>query len=175
MSTTELAVGDSVRLDVHFLTGFRLGQITKTVQIKTTFSSIAFYLPFKANIFEEVAPPTPISFEPLRLYFSHSEALRDSLAFFEIRNDSDNELKIDVIDHPAGRLAVSDLPAIPPHDSAVCQVRLLNPDFTQSFNNSITLEAVGNYRYTIPIVGSYIDMEAGHTDPPQYGADCDSQ
>ncbi len=99
---------------------------------------------------------TPVSFVPPRLFFMHYTAVYDTIADFEIINISEEEVGISLIDYPKSMLTVSAPSEIMANDTGNCQVQLLDPDFTESFNKSITFEVEDNYRFTIPIIGRYI-------------------
>jgi hypothetical protein len=156
LDKAELAVGDSARLEVIFLTGKRNGLQTKSPLIQTTYNDSAyFYVQIRANVIPDSVITTPLNITPRRLYFANAAGSENDITTvtYNIGNNTDSTVYITLVDWPRG-LITGTLPKnVSGNFEVECRAWVVDPDFSEGFFKSQTIECRRGERFTIPLVG----------------------
>jgi hypothetical protein len=150
---TELAVGDSTRLEVKFNTKGYRRKVTKAPRIETNEGPPHKNVRFTAQVVPQSDSTYPITITPFLLDLSKFGEKAPDVIEFRIANVSDADLDISIVDRPEGYFDLK-LPASVEAGETVQGYLKLREDMTEtSFERSITIELNDELgtRFTIPV------------------------
>ena len=167
MSKKELAVGDSTDLEIIFSTGTNVGKVSKRPAITTNEGPPGGHVGISTEVVRQPDSTYPIIINPYRLYVSKADTIEIDEAKFTIRNVSDQELGVKVIDAPYGYFRLDIHKSIKAGAAVDCKLKV-NPEFLKdSFEKSVTIELAdaAKTRFTIPVVRRLIGSQATQPAP----------
>lgn len=165
MERTDLAVGDSARLEIIFSTKRYHDRVVKSPRIETNAGP-----PHKTvRIVSHVVSPTdsthPLVIKPFILDLSQfGDEVRDELEF-SLTNVSDRDLGVTLIDRPEGHFILELPSSVDANSSAKGTLRLTDDALDESFEKSVTIQLndeTGS-RFTIPIKRSKLIIDNPQT------------
>jgi hypothetical protein len=151
----ELAVGDSTEIELVFNSGRYKGIVHKSanVMLNDTAASIV-RISLSAEVVENPDSTFPLVISPPRLDFTPVEGKKVMEKQVKIRNISQEEIRVKVVDSPFGfsKIKLSD-EKIKPSEEIDLKVRVNRELKEDSFKKSITLELNDKTktRFTIPV------------------------
>jgi hypothetical protein len=150
---TELAMGDSTRLEVKFNTKGYRKKVTKAPRIETNVGPPHKKVHFTARVVSQSDTTYPIIITPFLLDLPKSgEKARDVIEF-RIANVSDADLDISVIDRPEGYFDLKLPHGVDAGGTVQGYLKLREDLIETSFEKSITIELNDELstRFTIPV------------------------
>lgn len=172
MAKKELAVGDSTQLEIIFSSGTNVGKTSKRPTITTNEGPPSRNVTISCDVVRAPDSTYPIVITPYRLYVSKADTIDIDEAKFEIKNVSDQELKIGIASQPDGYFQLTLPKAIKAGETAQCSLKV-NPQYlAEAFEKSVTLELTdaSKTRFTIPVIRRFIGKpNAGVTPAPKPG------
>ena len=153
LEDSELAVGDSTRLEILFSTGHYSSRVTKSPRIETNEGPPHKSVRIVANVVTRPDSTYPITFKPYKLDISQfGEKVRDEMRF-EITNVSEQNLEIGLVDRPEGLFSLELPSTLGAGQTATVVLRLHADAVETSFEKSITIELNDQQssRFTIPV------------------------
>jgi len=150
---TELAAGDSTRLEVIFNTKGYRSKVTKSPRIETTEGTPHKKVSFTAHVVPPSESTYPIIITPFELDLSQSGEKTPNAIGFTIANVSEADLRIALVDHPEGYFDFEFPEIIRAGETAQGRLKLHEDTAEISFEKSITIELNDetNTRFTIPV------------------------
>lgn len=159
MKKKELAVGDSAEIEFVFSSGRYQGKMHKSAAIitnDTTAKQLSISLTVEVIVnpdstFPLVISPSYLDFSPLRWKKIAKEIVVDRVM---IKNVSDKEIKLKLIDSPVGFFKIGfSSKKIKPSEEIELEARVNRKLKDDSFKKSITLELddQAKSRFTIPV------------------------
>lgn len=153
MEKTELAVGDSTRLEIILDTGRFMRKVTKKPRIKTNEGPPGKQVEIVCNVVDRPDSTYPIVIKPYKLDLTQfGRKVRDQVTF-KITNVSDRPLTPSVL-ASAGRYFEVKLPdAIEPGESGEAKIKLKESALEEEFEKSFTLVLDDPLatRFTVPV------------------------
>ena len=153
LEKSEIAPGDSTRLEIIFSTRTYKNKVSKSPKILTNEGPPNKKVNIKVNIVADNDATYPLVFNPFKLSMtSFGNKVNDEIKFV-IENVSDEDIKLALIDYPPDILKIELPDKIKPGKKKYGKVKLIDPDAYQSFEKSFTLELndLKKTRYTIPV------------------------
>ena len=154
LEKSEIAVGDSARMEIIFETGRYHNHVTRKPRIETNEMTPRRTITFSANVIGPTDASYPLVIVPSTLELSSSATVEPSEMSFAIRNVSDKDIRPVLIDHPDGMFEV-ELPDEIKAGQAVTAVIKLHVDAAaKSFKKSFTIGTGSDQskRFTVPVV-----------------------
>jgi hypothetical protein len=158
----ELAVGDSIELEIIFLTGKRRGAQSKSPSIQTNEGPPQRRVTIRATVVQTPDSTYPITIKPYRIYVSRAGEVEVDVGKFNITNVSDQDLNVSVVGSPPGYFQVEIPETVKAGESAECKLKV-NPEFLETaFEKSITLELsdAAQTRFTVPVIRRLIGAQS---------------
>jgi hypothetical protein len=153
---TELAAGDSTRLEVTFNTRGYRNRVTKSPKIVTSEGREQTALRFTAHVVPESGKTHPIVVSPFVIDLGSSEPRASDWIAFTIANVSESDLEIALIERPEGCFDLELPRRVQAGGKAVGRLKLDDESSERSFEKSITIELNDELRtrFTIPVIRS---------------------
>jgi len=155
LDKTDIAVGDSARLEIIFDTGRRSGLTTKSPRIETNADAQAVHLRFTADIVPDFEESHLIDIDPFTLDLSRKKSADEEGYKFQITNLSVNDLTLTLADFPSELFIISLPEQIESGSTADGFLQLkegASPFTEKSFTIELNDEA--HTRYTIPVTNT---------------------
>ncbi|MCP4566644.1 MAG: hypothetical protein GY841_03575 [FCB group bacterium] len=154
MERTEIAVGDSVKLEIYFSTSTYRGTIVKRPKICVDRDSLCRYIELRTNVVAKPDSTYPLVISPYRLMLMKTDSVDITYIEFHISNRSDTSIFIRPIDYPKDYFELLLPPETVPDSSISGHLTLNGLGLQNSFNKSLTFECddAVQSRFTIPIV-----------------------
>ncbi len=153
MSKTELAVGDSTALEIIFNTGHYSKTQQKRPAISTNEGPEMKYVQIVCNVYVNPDSTYPIILQPYKFDISqYGEKERSSLEF-TVKNISDQDLDISLVDMPAGMFKITLPKKIKAGQEGKGRIEILKDYVGKEFEKSATFQFSDklNTRFTVPI------------------------
>ncbi|HUV31345.1 MAG TPA: hypothetical protein VMY05_09685 [Acidobacteriota bacterium] len=153
MEATELAVGDSTRLEIIFSTKRYRSRITKSPSIETNEGEPHKRVRIVADVLARPDSTFPIIIKPYKLDISQfGEKVRDEMKF-NITNVSEQDLKVRLVYQPEGYFDLELPGTVKAGKTAQGVLKLRKEAIDTSFDKSVTIELDDESasRFTIPI------------------------
>jgi hypothetical protein len=153
LEKTDLAVGDSTRLEIIYSTRTYRGLQSKRPSIESNEGARSKSIQFKANVYANPDSTYPLLIKPHKWDISrYGEKERAELGF-EITNISQNDLEISLIDSPAGMFKINIPRKLKAGKTEKGTISLKAEFVDKEFEKSITLELndASKTRFTIPV------------------------
>lgn len=154
LGKTELAVGDSTKLEITFDTRNYRNRTIKRPKIQTNEGPIDQYLKIISDVLVNPDSTYPLIISPFKLNIASDNKKSSNEIKFQIKNISDISVSLSKVYVPESLYSV-DLPLkIEPGKTFDASIKLTGDGLTSNFENSFTIEAdIGSkYRFTIPVV-----------------------
>ncbi len=148
-----LAVGDSTELEIIFSSKKYRTKITKRPKIQTNEGPPDKFVSITVNVVTRPDSTYPLIMRPYKIDLSQTGSKTIDNMSFEIRNVSDEDLKIKMISYASEYFEV-DLPKkIKAGETAKAKVKLRKKVLKKSFEKSFTIELNDEVRsrFTIPV------------------------
>ncbi|MFC1475052.1 DUF1573 domain-containing protein [Candidatus Zixiibacteriota bacterium] len=152
LENSEIAVGDSTRLEIIFSTKTYKNKISKSPRIQTNEGPPEKRVTFQTFVVADTMTTYPLVLKPFKIDFT-SQTGKPTELQFNITNLSDKDLNLKLVDYPVRFLSI-DLPdKIHKNSSSSGTVKLVNNDLSDKFFKSFTIEVDDeeNSRFTIPV------------------------
>ena len=152
LENSELAVGDSTRLEIIFSTKNYKKQISKSPRIQTNEGPPEKRITFKTYVVEDITKTYPLILQPFKIDFT-SQAGTPTELRFTITNISGEDLRLKLVDYPEEYLAVDIPDKVHKNSSSYGTVKIVGKSLTDKFYKSFTIEVDDeqNSRFTIPV------------------------
>jgi hypothetical protein len=153
LTKTDLAPGDSTELETIFNTGNYMLHQSKRPSITTNEGLLTRYVQFSADVVVNPDSTYPLIINPYKFDISQfGKKERNSLEFV-IKNVSDMELEVRLVDMPSNMFKLTLPKKIKPGETAKGKITLLKEFLGSEFEKSLTLETTDklNTRFTIPV------------------------
>ena len=149
----ELAVGDSADLEIIFSTGHYINRQTKRPSITTNEGTEAKYVQIVCDVIANPDSTFPIVISPYKFDVSQFGEKERSSLDFTIKNVSDVELEVKLIDMPSEMFKLTLPKKIKPGQAEKGKITVLKEFLPKEFEKSLTIEfndkAVS--RFTVPV------------------------
>ena len=152
LESSEIAVGDSTRLEIIFSTKTYKKQISKSPRIQTNEGPPEKRVTFRTFVVDDATATYPLVLKPFKIDFTSQTGKPNELRFI-ITNVSDKDLNLKLIDYPERFLSI-DLPdKVHKHSSSSGMVKLVDNIESDKFFKSFTIEVddENKTRFTIPV------------------------
>jgi len=153
LEKTDLAVGDSTRLEIIFDTKTYKSKVTKRPRIQTNEGPPDKHVTITATVVPRPDSTYPVVITPYKLDLSQFSEKPIDQADFRITNVSDQPLHVSLVADEASLFSVKLPETIPPGETAGGQLKLHKDAMAQSFEKSFTFELddSANSRFTVPV------------------------
>ncbi len=149
----EIAVGDSVALEVVFSTKYFVGPQTQRQQIETNETNPYHEVMLTANLARAVDTASPLHVSGWPVVATGPVGSVGTEHSFEITNNSTGSLDLTVIDWAEAFFDVDIPPHLEPNQTAICEVSIVDSVLDSEFTKSVTIEVSdsAHTRFTIPV------------------------
>ncbi len=158
LDKTEIAVGDSARLEIIFFTKDYHNRVTRHPLIQTNETTHEWYsITLEANIFPSSAPtPFPLTIAPPRItMYQMNDSIIDNAECI-ITNNALGNSHLSIVSMPSQYITDYEISnSLPSGITGSLRFHLTDYGINHNFDKSITLESKdtpNRVRYTIPIV-----------------------
>lgn len=153
LEKSELAPGESTRLEVIFSTGQYRGRVTKHPHFMTNEGQSKHPLQFISNVVASPDSTYPVIIQPAILDFTSAGETSPQTMTVSISNVSETDLGVSLVDFPEGILEVTVPKTIPAGGSADATIRLADASRAANFEKSFTIQLgdAGASRFTVPV------------------------
>ncbi len=153
LEKSEIAPGESTKLEVIFNTGQYRGRVTKHPRFVTNEEQAQHTLQFLSTVVMRPDSTYPLIIQPAILDFSGDAGGAGRSMTVTITNVSDSTLGLKLIDFAEGTFDVELPKSIPAGGSAEATVKLVDPKSTAGFEKSFTIQLDDKAadRFTVPV------------------------
>ena len=148
-----LAVGDSTELEIIFSSKKYRTKITKRPKIQTNEGPPPKWVEINVNVVTRPDSTYPLIMRPYKIDLSQTGSKVIDKMSFEIRNVSDEDLKLKLVSYASEYFEVDIPKKIKAGETKKAKVRLLKKVLKKSFEKSFTIELSdeARNRFTIPV------------------------
>lgn len=153
LEKTDLAVGDSTRLEIIYSTRTYRGLQSKRPNIESNEGAQSKSIQFKANVYTNPDSTYPLLVKPYKWDISRFGEKERTQLEFDISNISREDLEINLIDSPAGMFKVNLPRKVKAGKTEKGTISLKAEYADKEFEKSVTIELndASKTRFTIPV------------------------